>query len=67
MDWLKCWSKKQLDEIGLRALGGRTGLVVMGGDLCSKGREFESRQHILDRLFSHFCCKDCYVCLKRRK
>ena len=22
MDWLKCWSKKQLDEIGLRALGG---------------------------------------------
>ena len=27
---------------------GGTGLVVMGGDSCSKGREFESQHCILD-------------------
>ena len=27
------------------------GLVVMGGDKCSKGREFESQHHILDGHF----------------
>ena len=27
------------------AEGGSPGLVVMGGDSCSKGREFESRHH----------------------
>ena len=26
--------------------------MVMGGDSCSKGREFESRYHILDGHFS---------------
>ena len=31
--------------------GGSPGLVVMGGDSCSKGRVFESRHHILDRHF----------------
>ena len=30
-----------------------SGLVVMGGDSCFKGRGFESRYHILDRHFSH--------------
>ena len=29
------------------------GLVVMGGDSCSKGREFKSHQRILDGHFSH--------------
>ena len=31
------------------------GLVVMGGDLCSKGCGFESRHHKLDghNIFSH--------------
>ena len=28
--------------------GGSPVLVVMGGDSCSKGRDFESRHHILD-------------------
>ena len=28
--------------------GGSTGLVVMGGDSFSKGREFESQHHILN-------------------
>ena len=27
--------------------------MVMGGDSCFQGREFESRQHILDAHFSH--------------
>ena len=30
-----------------------TGLVVMGGDSCSKGCEFKSRHRILDGHFSH--------------
>ena len=34
-------------------MGGRPGLVVMGGDLCSKGHEFESQRRILDGHFSH--------------
>ena len=33
------------------ALGGRPGLVVMGGGSCSKGCEFESRHHIQDGHF----------------
>ena len=33
--------------------GGSPGLVVMGGDSCSKGRVFESRHCILDGHFSH--------------
>ena len=32
--------------------GGSPGLVVMGGDSCSKGLEFESWHHILDGHFS---------------
>ena len=32
------------------SMGRSPGLVVMGGDLCSKGHGFESRHHILDGL-----------------
>ena len=35
------------------AVGGSPGLVVMGGDSCSKGLEFESWHCILDGHFSH--------------
>ena len=34
-------------------MGGSPGQVVMGGDSCSKGCEFESRHHKLDGHFSH--------------
>ena len=34
--------------------GGRPGLVVIGGDDCVRGREFESRNLILDDIFPHF-------------
>ena len=50
--------------------GGSPGLVVMGGDSCSKGPEFESRHHILNGhdIFTFICCKKCNdLCLKRRK
>ena len=52
-----------------RSWGGSPGLVVMGGDSCSKGCEFESRHHILDgHFFTYiFVVKICNVCLKRRK
>ena len=45
------------------------GLVVMGGDSCSKGRGFESLQHLLDgHFFTYICCKNCSgVCLERPK
>ena len=33
--------------------GAIPGLVVMGGDSCSKGRGFESQYRILDEHFSH--------------
>ena len=36
-----------------KQIGGSPGLVVMGGDSCSKCREFESHHRILDRHFSH--------------
>ena len=49
-------------------LGWSPGLVVMGVDSCSKGREFESWHCILDgHIFTFICCKNCGVCLKRRK
>ena len=48
--------------------GGNPGLVVMGGDSCSEGRGFESQHLILDgHFFPFICCKNCNVCLKRRK
>ena len=39
------------------------GLVVMGGDSCTKGCEFESRHHILDGHFFTYL----FTLLKRRK
>ena len=43
-----------------------TGLLVMGGDSCSKGREFESRHRIPTgwTFFTIICCKNCNVCWK---
>jgi len=48
---------------------GSPGLVVMGGESCSKGCEFKSRHRILDGHFSHvhICCENCNICLKRQK
>ena len=47
---------------------GSPGLLVMGRDSCSKGRGFESQDHILDgHFFIFICCKNCNACLKRRK
>ena len=40
-----------------------TGLVVMGGDSCSKGREFESRNHILDGHFSQLFVVKIVMCV----
>ena len=34
-------------------MGGSPGVVVMGGDSCAKGREFESWHRILDGHLSH--------------
>ena len=42
-----CRRKATLVQI-LRNLGGSPGLVVMGGDLCSKGHGFKSWRRILD-------------------
>ena len=46
-----------------------TGVVVMGGDSCSKSHGFESRHCILDgHFFALICCKIYNdVCLKRPK
>ena len=42
--------------------------MVMGGDSCSKGRGFESRDRILDgQFFTYICCKNCIDCLKSPK
>ena len=47
-----------LDNIIFGMMGGSPGLVVMGGDSCSKGRGFESQHRILDRhFFTFICCK----------
>ena len=38
--------------------------MVMGGDLRSRGGEFESQHWILDgHFFTLYCCKYCNVCL----
>ena len=47
--------------------GGSPGLVVMGGDSCSKGLEFESWHRILvGHFFTIISCKNFNVFLKRR-
>ena len=45
------------------------GLVVIGGDSCSEGREFKSRHRILDgHFFTYiFVVKICNVCFERCK
>ena len=49
-------------------LGGSPGLVVMGGNSCSKGREFKSQHHIQDgHFYIPISGKICNGCLKRRK
>ena len=49
-------------------MGRNPGLEVMGGDSCSKGRDFESRRHILDgHFFTFICSKNCNVCLKLKR
>ena len=45
-----------------KSSGGSPGLVVMGGESCSKGCEFKSRHHLLDgHFFTFICYKNCYV------
>ena len=46
----------------LLSLANSPGLVVIGGDLCSEGHEFESQHCIMDGHFSHL-----FVCFKRWK
>ena len=61
-------SSKQtkLFKLKINSEGGSPGLVVMGGDSCSEGREFQSKHHILDGHFHiPICCKICNVCFKR--
>ena len=49
-------------------VGGSPGLVVMGGDSCSKGREFESLHHMLDgHFFTSICCENCNVWFEKTK
>ena len=51
-----------------KLMEGSPGLLVMGGDSCSEGCEFESKHRVLDGHFFKFICwKNCNVCLKRRK
>ena len=49
------------------ALGGSHGLLVLDGDSCSESRGFKSHLCILDGHFSHVCCKNCNVFLKRQR
>ena len=42
--------------------------MVSEGHSCAEGSGFEYQHGILDgHFFTHFCCKNCNVCLKRRK
>ena len=53
-----------------RPRSGSPGLVVMGGDSCSKGCGFKSQRHILrilDGHYSYLFIINCNVCLKRWK
>ena len=53
------------DKVNLnQAKGGSPGLVVMGGDSCSKGCEFEFRHHILDgHLFTYLFVAKIVMCV----
>ena len=48
---INSFSKQKIRQ---KVLGRSPGLVVMGGDSCSEGSEFESQHCILDGHFSHF-------------
>ena len=48
-------------------MAGSPGLVVMGGDSYSKGREFESQHHILDGHFSHLFVVKILMCVEKTK
>ena len=42
--------------------------MVMGEDSCPEGHGFELQHCKLDgHFFTFICCKNCIVCLKRRK
>ena len=41
--------------------------MVMGGDSCSKGREFEYRHHALDGHFSHLFVVKIVMCVEKMK
>ena len=46
----------------------KNGLVVMGGDSCSKGHGFESRHRILDgHFFTYICCKNLQCLFEKTK
>ena len=49
----KCFSNIKKSHKLLLESGGSPGLVVMGGDSCSKGRGFEYQHHVHDVHFSH--------------
>ena len=49
-------------------MSGRSGLLVIGGDLCSEGHRFESQYHIIDENFLHmFVVQKCNACLKKTR
>ena len=48
-----CFSSKRHSHPRAAIKGGSPGLVVMWGDSCSEGCEFEYQHHILDGHFSH--------------
>ena len=52
--WNHFRTKRSKKEMSL--LGGSPSLVVMGGDSCTKGREFESWHRKLDGHFFTFIC-----------
>ena len=59
---LKCFAGPKKTK---RSRGGSPGLVVMGGDSCSNGCEFESWHHILDgHFFTYFVVKIVMCALK---
>ena len=54
-------------RVGQRVIArGSPCLVVMGGDSCSKGREFESRHRILDGKFSHLFIVKIVMCVGKK-
>ena len=50
----------------MKDLGGSSGLVVMGGDSSSKGREFESRHCILDGILTRLFVEKIVISVLKR-